>query len=119
MVKKKSVRPRIKRRVPDYDVQFGAFSEPRYARNLVAKLQDLRRPKGPNMRFRVVTKMHAGKKALFHVQFGAYQGWKAALNACNGFALQGRKCVVVRHRAANAVKNVLRASIKTPRRAPL
>ncbi len=97
--------PRMKRRLPAYDVQFGAFSEPGFARNLLAQLRNLRRPVGTGRRFRVVTKIHPGRQALFHVQYGAYLGRTAAVNACDTFARQGRKCIIVPHNIASAPKS--------------
>jgi outer membrane protein TolC len=97
--------PRMKHQLPAYDVQFGAFSEPGFARNLLAQLRNLHRPVVTGRRFRVVTKIHPGRQALFHVRYGTYLGRTAAVNACDNFARQGRKCIIVRHNIAGAAKS--------------
>ncbi len=96
-------RPRKKRWLPAYDVQFGAYGENRVAQGLLAGLRDPRRFKGADRRLRVVRKRHPDKRVLYHVQYGAYIGWTAAQNACNVFARQGRKCTVVRHKVGKTV----------------
>lgn len=103
--------PRMKRRLPAYDVQFGAFSEQGHAQSLLKELRNSRRRMDANRKFRVVTKIHPDKQALFHVRYGAYLGWTAALKACDAFTRQGRKCVVVRHKIINAAKFKMQAAI--------
>lgn len=96
--------PRLKRWLPPYDVQFGAYGENERAQALRVKLRDLRRSGRADRRLRVVRKSHPDRRVLFHVQYGAYQGWRAARKACDTFAHQGRKCTVVRHREGENVK---------------
>ncbi len=95
--------PRQKRYLPNYDVQFGAFSEAQRAHELLASLRARYRAPvkaGDDRGYHLIRKLDAKRQAMFHVQFGTYLGWTAALNACNDFARQGPKCVVVRHQAA-------------------
>ena len=106
--------PRAKRWIPPYDVQFGAYGEYRWAQGQLAELQALGRPVAGKRQFRVVRKSHPGKQALYHVQYGAYRGWTAAQKACDAFARQGRKCVVVRHNAGKKVNSVSPVACQTP-----
>jgi outer membrane protein TolC len=107
--------PRLKRHLPNYDVQFGAFSEIVRARQLLASLRSRHQASGESgddRDYYLVRKLDAKRQVMFHVQFGTYLGWTAALNACNDFARHGPKCVVVRHHAAPVD---LAASTRTPK----
>ena len=87
-----------------YGVQFGAYGEYERAQALLAEVRKLARPMDAGRRFRVVGQSHAGKQVLYHVQYGAYLEWTVARRACNAFARQGRKCIVVPYKTTSAAK---------------
>jgi hypothetical protein len=106
--------PLQKRILPNYEVQFGAFNELQRAQGLLAELQGKQRFIGhvdAGRRFQIVRKRNPANEVLFHVQFGAFLGWSAAQDACDGFLRRGQNCVVVRHRVAKGKDvNLLAAS---------